>query len=199
MEAEVRRVNRSALADLWARPWRVKRAMCSRHCSMPSGERSEPFAYNGHHKMETTVFALGNKSGGFCEAVNCEQSEQEGKFLFATWLFTMSGSIPWKPPFSHWGTKAALLWGSELRTKWARGEVSFCKMTVPILWFRCFRIGEQKRHFCEAVNCERSEKEGKFLFAIWWFPFYGSHHILRPHGTMQGKAQRVVVPFYNPL
>ena len=28
-------------------------------------------------------FALGNKSGGFCEAVNCKRSEQEGKFLFA--------------------------------------------------------------------------------------------------------------------
>ena len=27
--------------------------------------------------------ALGNKSGSFCEAVNCERSEQEGKFLFA--------------------------------------------------------------------------------------------------------------------
>ena len=27
--------------------------------------------------------ALGNKSGGFCEAVNCERSEQEGMFLFA--------------------------------------------------------------------------------------------------------------------
>ena len=26
--------------------------------------------------------ALGNKSGSFCEAVNCERSEQEGKFLF---------------------------------------------------------------------------------------------------------------------
>ena len=41
------------------------------------------------HKMETkewqygTTRALGNKSGGFCEAVNCERSEQEGKFLFA--------------------------------------------------------------------------------------------------------------------
>ena len=25
--------------------------------------------------------------------------------------------------------------------------------------------------------------------------FYGSHHLLRPHGTMQGKARRAVVPF----
>ena len=28
------------------------------------------------------------------------------------------------------------------------------------------RIGEQKRRFCEAVNCERSEQEGKFFFAM---------------------------------
>ena len=27
-----------------------------------------------------------------------------------------------------------------------------------------------------------------------WF-----HLLLRPHGTMQGKARRAVVPFYNPL
>ena len=25
--------------------------------------------------------------------------------------------------------------------------------------------------------------------------FYGSHRLLRPHGTMQGKALRAVVPF----
>ena len=37
--------------------------------------------------------ALGNKSGSFCEAVNCERSEQEGKFLFA-----MLVSIRWFPP-----------------------------------------------------------------------------------------------------
>ena len=36
---------------------------------------------------DSICFALGNKSGSFCEAVNCERSEQEGKFLFATlWL-----------------------------------------------------------------------------------------------------------------
>ena len=40
------------------------------------------------------IFALGNKSGGFCEAVNCERSEQEGKFLFAMPLV----SILWFPP-----------------------------------------------------------------------------------------------------
>ena len=29
----------------------------------------------------------------------------------------------------------------------------------------CFCIGEQKAEaFCEAVNCEQSEQEGKFLF-----------------------------------
>ena len=52
-----------------------------------------------------------------------------------------------------------------------------------------FSIGEQKRRFCEAVNCERSEQEGKFLFATIWFP-----DLLKPHGTMQGKARRAVVP-----
>ena len=45
-------------------------------------------------------FALGNKSGSFCEAVNREQSEQEGKFLFATLWFRCL------VPFEHWGTKA---------------------------------------------------------------------------------------------
>ena len=40
-----------------------------------------------------------------------------------------------------------------------------------------FSIGEQKRRFCEAVNCERSEQEGKFLFATIWFPDLGFHHI----------------------
>ena len=34
-----------------------------------------------------------------------------------------------------------------------------------------FSIGEQKRRFCEAVNCERSEREGKFLFALLWLYF----------------------------
>ena len=28
---------------------------------------------------------------------------------------------------------------------------------------------------------------------------YGSHHLLRPHSTMQGKARRAVVPFYDPF
>ena len=47
-----------------------------------------------------SIRALGNKSGSFCEAVNCEQSEQEGKFLFATLWFQCL------VPFEHWGTKA---------------------------------------------------------------------------------------------
>ena len=35
------------------------------------------------HDLVSICFALGYKSGSFCEAVNCERSEQEGKFLFA--------------------------------------------------------------------------------------------------------------------
>ena len=39
------------------------------------------------HALISKFRALGNKSGSFCEAVNCERSEQEGKFLFAAlWL-----------------------------------------------------------------------------------------------------------------
>ena len=38
--------------------------------------------------------ALGNKSRSFCEAVNCERSEQEGKFLFATLWFQCLVSSP---------------------------------------------------------------------------------------------------------
>ena len=38
---------------------------------------------NGFQLLAPYVFALGNKSGSFCEAVNCEQSEQERKFPFA--------------------------------------------------------------------------------------------------------------------
>ena len=55
-------------------------------CVTLHGERSEPCDV-GQQKLFTSIwlhyFALGNKSGGFCEAVNCERSEQEGKFLFA--------------------------------------------------------------------------------------------------------------------
>ena len=39
--------------------------------------------YDGYHFLVFICLALGNKSGSFCEAVNCERSEQEGKFLFA--------------------------------------------------------------------------------------------------------------------
>ena len=38
----------------------------------------------GFQSVVSICFALGNKSGSFCEAVNCERSEQEGKFLFVT-------------------------------------------------------------------------------------------------------------------
>ena len=50
--------------------------------------------------------ALGNKSGSFCEAVNCERSEQEGKFLFAM-LVPVTGLVCWEivVPEEHWGTK----------------------------------------------------------------------------------------------
>ena len=44
--------------------------------------------------LDVTIRALGNKSGSFCEAVNCEQSEQEGKFLFATLWFSKRFEIP---------------------------------------------------------------------------------------------------------
>ena len=44
-------------------------------------------SFAGSHLLvpvaDPICFALGNKSGSFCEAVNCERSEQEGKFLFA--------------------------------------------------------------------------------------------------------------------
>ena len=54
------------------------------------------------HSMESCIYfifmvtrgALGNKSGSFCEAVNCERSEQEGKFLFATLWFQCLVSSP---------------------------------------------------------------------------------------------------------
>ena len=51
---------------------------------------------NNHHLMvhELAPFqALGNKSGSFCEAVNCERSEQEGKFLFAMLMVSIWGMI----------------------------------------------------------------------------------------------------------
>ena len=66
-------------------------------CVTLHGERSEPCNV-GQQKLFTSIwlhyFALGNKSGGFCEAVNCERSEQEGKFLFAYLMVP----ILWFPP-----------------------------------------------------------------------------------------------------
>ena len=58
----------------------------------------------------------------------------------------------------------------------------------------CLALGNKSGSFCEAVNCEQSEQEGKFLFATIWFP-----DLLKPHGTMQGKARRAVVPFIKNI
>ena len=58
----------------------------------------------------------------------------------------------------------------------------------------CLALGNKSGSFCEAVNCERSEQEGKFLFATIWFP-----DLLKPHDTMQGKARRAVVPFIKNI
>ena len=53
--------------------------------------------------------------------------------------------------------------------------VSLCKYT-PLKsknWFHPLvpfeHWGTKSRSFCEAVNCEQSEQEGKFLFALLWF------------------------------
>ena len=43
--------------------------------------------------VDGTIRALGNKSGSFCEAVNCEQSEQEGKFLLRPYGFRLLASM----------------------------------------------------------------------------------------------------------
>ena len=51
------------------------------------------FPFAGFQLLAPYVFALGNKSGSFCEAVNCERSEQEGKFLFATLWFSAFGLL----------------------------------------------------------------------------------------------------------
>ena len=53
------------------------------------------FPVTGFQLLAPYVFALGNKSGSFCEAVNCEQSEQEGKFPFATLWFSERVSNCW--------------------------------------------------------------------------------------------------------
>ena len=52
-----------------------------------------------------TIQALGNKSGSFCEAVNCEQSVLEGKFFLQYGGFHILVSRAWLPE-EHWGTKA---------------------------------------------------------------------------------------------
>ena len=57
--------------------------------------------------------------------------------------------------------------------------------TGTISWLRKDRIGEQKsaKLFCEAVNFERSEKEGKFLFL---------RRLLAHKNTLQAKASQSV-------
>ena len=49
------------------------------------------------------------------------------------------------PFFSHWGTKAELLWGSELIAKRSRGDVSFCD-AGSTFW-------ETRLHNVRKINC----------------------------------------------
>ena len=67
------------------------------------------------------------------------------------------------------------------------GIIAFFPHTDSITW--C----EQES---SAARGEVSFCDAGFHFRV---PFYVSHHLLRPHGTMQGKARRAVVPFCNPL
>ena len=76
-----------------------------------------------------------------------------------------------------------------------RGRKNGSHLLVSSCWLHYFALGNKSGGFCEAVNCERSEQEGKFLFAYLMVPILWFHHLLRPHGTMQGKAWRAVVPF----
>ena len=119
---------------------------------------------------------LGNKSGSFCEAVNCEQSEQEGKFLFATLWFQCLVSSPGS--IRALGNKS----GSFCEAVNCEQSEQEGKFPFATLWFPAsgiygfpdnfsqklgtFRaLGNKSGSFCEAVNCEQSEQEGKFPFA----------------------------------
>ena len=69
-------------------------------------------------------------------------------------------------------------WWEELEERWPEASKVHEQLVVSISWFPvtdpiCFALGNKSGSFCEAVNCERSEREGKFLFAILWFPFAG--------------------------
>ena len=68
------------------------------NCAALASKRGRPYTYYWFKIIAPDFglhyFALGNKSGGFCEAVNCERSEQEGKFLFAYLMVP----ICWYPP-----------------------------------------------------------------------------------------------------
>ena len=122
------------------------------------------------------IRALGNKSGSFCEAVNCEQSEQEGKFLFATLWFQCLVSSPGS--IRALGNKS----GSFCEAVNCEQSEQEGKFPFATLWFPAsgiygfpdnfsqklgtFRaLGNKSGSFCEAVNCEQSEQEGKFPFA----------------------------------
>ena len=85
-------------------------------------------------------------------------------------LFSYAGSI-----FSHWGTKAELLWGSELIAKRSRGDVSFCDAGI-ILWITiCFQIWLHRGNrppgmlsiwmACEARRSKTTHGDGWFVIA----------------------------------
>ena len=75
--------------------------------------------------------------------------------LFAYLIAPVYGtSVP-----THWGAQR----GSKFRAfSEKEGEVIYYG---TILWHHCFALGNKRGGFCEAVNCEHSEQEGKFLFA----------------------------------
>ena len=60
----------------------------------------------------------------------------------------------------------------------------FFHMLVPY-----FRIGEQKRSFCEAVNWSRSDQEGMFLFAM-LAPSDGNHLMVMESSRLGKSLKR---------
>ena len=73
----------------------------------------------------SNFFALGNKSGGFCEAVNCERSEQEGKFLFAYLMVRMD----WFPPPYLWHRLLVC------HMAWRAQRAMQCGTTKAVYWY----------------------------------------------------------------
>ena len=119
-------------------------------------------------------FALGNKSGGFCEAVNCERSEQEGKFLSAylngslyliKFLAPVYGSSIWLHYFALGNKSGGFCEAVNCERSEQEGKFLFAYLNGSSIWLHYFALGNKSGGFCEAVNCERSEQEGKFLFA----------------------------------